>query len=103
MKQRGLAFVFGLMVLSGGCAPDTITAPSAPSASVIRDGEGRRVGAPLFVVDGRVLARGAEAPNILPSDILDVQVLKGESAVLTYGAEGADGVVVITTKHAARS
>ena len=102
MKQRGLAFVFGLMVLSGGCAPDTITAPSAPRASVIRDGEGRRVGAPLFVVDGRVLAR-AETPSIDPSDILNVQVLKGEHAVLTYGAEGADGVVVITTRHGARS
>jgi hypothetical protein len=103
MKQRGLALVFGSMVLSGGCAPDTITAPSAPSASVIRDGEGRRVGAPLFVVDGRVLARGAEAPNINPSDILNVQVFKGERAVLTYGAEGADGVVVITTRQGAGS
>ena len=101
MKKRGLAFAIGMMMVSGGCAPDTLTAPSAPSSSVIRDGEGRRVGTPLFVVDGRVLGRdvAASIDSIDPGDILNVQVLKGERAVLTYGAEGADGVVVITTKR----
>ncbi|HEU4560517.1 MAG TPA: TonB-dependent receptor plug domain-containing protein [Longimicrobium sp.] len=101
MKKSGLALVVGLMAVGGACAPDTLTAPAAPSASVIRDADGRAVAAPLLVLDGRVLASDAEMDSIQPSDILNVQVLKGERAIHVYGAQGANGVVVITTKYAA--
>ncbi len=100
MNKPGLAFAVALMAVAAGCSPDIVT-PAAPSASVLRDGEGRRVGAPLFVLDGRVLANDAETRSLNPGDILNVQVLKGERAISAYGAQGVNGVVVITTRAAA--
>lgn len=52
---------------------------------------------PLYVVDGFIL----ENPNnnaINPKDIESLEVLKDASATAIYGARGANGVIVITTK-----
>src|SRR5690606_3896174 len=51
---------------------------------------------PLYVVDGN--------PNIDPRDLApdqmeNIQVLKSASAAAIYGAQGANGVVLITTKQ----
>lgn len=53
---------------------------------------------PLFVVDGIV---GVEdALNTLnPQDISAIDVLKDASATAIYGARGANGVIIITTKR----
>ncbi len=54
---------------------------------------------PLFVVDG-VLLRSSEDINYLNSDdIASMEVLKDASATAIYGARGANGVVIITTKQ----
>ena len=37
--------------------------------------------------------------DLNPEDIADIQVLKGPAAGAIYGSRGANGVVVITTKH----
>jgi TonB-linked SusC/RagA family outer membrane protein len=50
---------------------------------------------PLYVVDGMYM--GAN-PNLNPEDIASIQVLKDASAAAQYGARGANGVIVITTK-----
>jgi len=50
--------------------------------------------APLYVVDGIF---GAGVPN--PSDIQSIEILKDASATAIYGSRGANGVVLITTKH----
>ena len=55
---------------------------------------------PLFVVDGIV---GADINGFSPEDIESVSVLKDASAGAIYGANGANGVVVITTKRGAVS
>lgn len=52
---------------------------------------------PLFVVDG--VAGGSYNPN----DIETITVLKDVGATAIYGASGANGVIVITTKQAARN
>jgi TonB-linked SusC/RagA family outer membrane protein len=53
---------------------------------------------PLFVVDGIVGV--ANAMNILnPNDIQSMDVLKDASATAIYGARGANGVIIITTKR----
>ncbi|TJY37816.1 SusC/RagA family TonB-linked outer membrane protein [Pontimicrobium aquaticum] len=50
----------------------------------------------LYVVDGvRVYA----VNDINPDDVADISVLKGGSATAIYGPEGANGVIVITTKR----
>lgn len=52
---------------------------------------------PLYVVDGFPI----EDPNnniINPADIASLEVLKDASATAIYGARGANGVVMITTK-----
>jgi TonB-linked SusC/RagA family outer membrane protein len=51
---------------------------------------------PLIVLDG-VIYRGAIS-DINPNDLASVDVLKDASSVAVYGAQGANGVVILTTK-----
>lgn len=50
---------------------------------------------PLFVIDG-VLQD--DANNINPGDIENIEILKDASGTAMYGARGANGVIIITTK-----
>jgi iron complex outermembrane receptor protein len=52
-------------------------------------------GGPLFVIDGIV---GADINAVGPNDIETVDILKDASSAAIYGARGANGVVLITTK-----
>lgn len=63
---------------------------------------------PLFVVDGipittdnLALSGGGTNPlaDINPQDIESIEILKDASAAAIFGARGANGVVLITTKH----
>lgn len=64
---------------------------------------------PLIVVDGVVLAEGGGGVTgvrnplnfINPSDIATMSVLKDAQATAIYGARGANGVIMITTKSGA--
>ena len=51
---------------------------------------------PLYVVDGFPSSEGL---NLNPNDIESMQILKDASATAIYGARGANGVVLITTKR----
>ncbi len=51
---------------------------------------------PLYVVDGVI---GVDANTLNPNDIGSVEVLKDASATAIYGARGANGVIIITTKR----
>src|SRR5204863_5691048 len=51
---------------------------------------------PLVVVDGVI---GADLNQINPNDVETVDVLKDASATAIYGARGANGVVIISTKR----
>ncbi|MDR8394082.1 TonB-dependent receptor [Aliifodinibius sp. S!AR15-10] len=50
---------------------------------------------PLYVVDGNPMA---DPNDISPSQVQSIEVLKSASATAIYGARGANGVVLITTK-----
>ncbi len=52
---------------------------------------------PLYVVDG---FQTKSISDISPNDIEDITVLKDASSTAIYGSEGANGVVLITTKNA---
>lgn len=55
---------------------------------------------PLFVVDGNPVA---DPTDIDPNNIESIQVLKSASAAAIYGARGANGVIIITTKQGSAS
>lgn len=77
---------------------------------------------PLFVVDGIIISGGSQQSSLLSigtdsnesdqqsnglmgintQDIANVEILKDASATAIFGSEGANGVVLITTKGAAR-
>lgn len=51
--------------------------------------------APLYVVDGIIVSTITDIP---PSDIASIDVLKDAASTAIYGANGANGVILITTK-----
>jgi TonB-linked SusC/RagA family outer membrane protein len=89
--------------------------PGAASTIQIRGNSSiRSSNNPLFVVDGVPLDGGSARPNlgttfgstpssnpllfIDPNSIAQIEVLKDASSAAIYGARGANGVIVITTK-----
>lgn len=61
---------------------------------------------PLLVVDGMPLVGrrlGSLLDAISPFDIARIDILKDAGATAAYGARGANGVILITTKRANRS
>ena len=52
---------------------------------------------PLIVIDG---FQGGKISDLSPNDIEDITVLKDASSTAIYGSEGANGVILITTKSA---
>lgn len=60
---------------------------------------------PLYVVDGVMLPQGNQNQQsqaidfINPNDIVSVEVLKDASSTAIYGARGANGVIMVTTKR----
>jgi len=64
---------------------------------------------PLYVIDGVImhaagLANGSTPIDYInPNDIASVEVLKDASATAIYGARGANGVILVTTKRGSSS
>ncbi len=64
---------------------------------------------PLYVIDG-VILNAASLPNgstpidyMNPNDIESIEVLKDASATAIYGARGANGVILVSTKRGSTS
>jgi len=77
-----------------------ISTEGAPGADILvrvrGGGSITQDNSPLYVVDG---VQVENALSVLsPQDILSVDVLKDASSTAIYGARGANGVVIITTK-----
>lgn len=49
---------------------------------------------PLFIIDGME----GSYDELNPNDIASIEVLKDASSTAVYGAAGANGVIIITTK-----
>lgn len=71
--------------------------PGRPAQVIIR-GQNFVSGnvSPLYVVDGMYLTQN---PNLNPDDIESIEVLKDASAAAQYGAQAANGVIVIRTRR----
>lgn len=88
--------------LAGRLAGVQVTsAEGAPGADIriqVRGGSSMtQDNSPLYVVDGVQVENALSV--ISPQDIASVDVLKDASSTAIYGARGANGVVIITTKN----
>ena len=81
--------IAGVQIVSSG-------EPGELSRVVIRGQNFLQSSEPLYVVDGLYLRQN---PNLNPDDVATIQVLKDASAAAQYGAQAANGVIVITTKR----
>lgn len=84
--------VSGLMVTNNSGAPGSEASLLIRGVGTITAGK-----SPLFVVDG--IPGGTYDPN----DVETISVLKDVGSTAIYGAEGANGVIVITTKQGKRN
>ncbi len=71
-------------------------APGSASVIRIRGTSSINGSDPLIVVDGVIVGGGIDYLN--PSDIESIEVLKDAASAAIYGARGANGVIIITTK-----
>ena len=105
----------GVQVVSNSAAPDAGVSVVVRGASSFNSSS-----SPLYVVDGVIIntsgsiSMGSHGGNdsgitedtnglmgISPQDIASMEILKDASATAIYGSQGANGVVLITTKSAA--
>jgi TonB-dependent SusC/RagA subfamily outer membrane receptor len=113
MIKRSLAAVLGMMLVSGGCAGDLLPAPaSTPAASVAASPKSIRVPMDTFVhamvgttnalvvMDGRRIPADYGGVEIDVNEIRGIRMLRDRAAARLYGAAGANGVLIVTTRHA---
>ncbi len=79
--------------LSEGMPGGTMTITIRGNNSLTQDNT------PLYIIDGFPVEDARVAAAINPSDIESTDVLKDASATAIYGARGANGVIIITTKQ----
>ena len=106
---------------AGVSAVSTSGAPGSASSIRVRGQATINSNAePLYVIDGVIVQSGSTSgqglgfgsrldngsassvsplSTINPADIVSMEILKDASATAIYGAQGANGVVLITTKH----
>lgn len=83
--------VAGVSIMGSG-------SPSSPVTVRIRGIGTLNNNDPLYVIDGVPTKSGMQELN--PADIESMQILKDASSASIYGSRAANGVIVITTKHA---
>src|SRR5699024_1639184 len=91
--------VAGVQVIKNSGAPGGGSTVRIRGTNSIRAGNN-----PLYVVDGLPMGGGSSPTQsplamINPQDIVSIEVLKDASATAIYGARGANGVVLITTRQ----
>lgn len=113
-KARDINFLNSLSGRTAGVQIKKSASGPGGSTRVILRGDKSLTGdsQPLFVIDGIPMAnnRGGQPgmwggvdggdgmSQINPDDIESISILKGSNAAALYGSQGANGVVVITTK-----
>ena len=101
-KLKDIPITSAAEALTGKLAGVQITTTEgSPDADVkirVRGGGSiTRDNSPLYIVDGFPVDNISDIP---PTDIQSIDVLKDASSTAIYGARGANGVVIVTTKSA---
>jgi TonB-linked SusC/RagA family outer membrane protein len=87
--------VAGVTISQGSSVPGSQPTTIVRGQNSINAGTG-----PFVVVDGIPLSKtGGSLNDINPNDIESMEILKDASAVAIYGTNGANGVILITTKR----
>ena len=81
---------------SGVTVVSSSGAPGSGSKVRIRGAGSNGNSDPLYIVDGMKVS---SIDNISPSDIANIEVLKDAASSAIYGTQGANGVIIITTKQ----
>ncbi len=81
--------------LAGVSVAPTSGAPGASQKIVIRGVATNGDAQPIYVVDGMVTSN---IDNLEPNDVENITVLKDAASAAIYGANAANGVVLVTTK-----
>lgn len=88
--------IAGVQVSTSGGSPNSASQIVIRAISSVNNAQNNE---PLFVVDGMPVRGGGSAiADINSNDIETMSVLKGAAASALYGQEGANGVIIITTK-----
>ena len=88
--------------LLNGKVPGVYVAPGSgqpgSSGAVVIRGQATLNGttSPLWVIDGVIV--GSDAGQLNPADIESMTILKDAASTAIYGSQGANGVIVVTTK-----
>ncbi|MFV0391869.1 MAG: SusC/RagA family TonB-linked outer membrane protein [Paludibacteraceae bacterium] len=85
-----------LQGLAAGVHVTTSGVPGSSADIIVRGIGSFNSVSPLYVIDGMILESSQREFNM--NDVESIQVLKDASATALYGARGANGVVIITTK-----
>lgn len=92
-----------LSSLNGRVAGMNITTDGAPGSgntnTLIRGTTTINNSSPLYVIDG-IMTRDNVGSILASNDVESIQVLKDASSAAIYGAQAANGVIIITTKRA---
>ena len=80
---------------SGVTVSSSSGAPGSGAKIRIRGAGSSGNSSPLYIVDGM---KTSSIESIAPTDIANIEILKDAASAAIYGTEGANGVVIITTK-----
>ena len=102
LKRNPINIVQGLQGAAAGVLVSKNSGSPDGSATVLIRGVATITASasPLYVVDG--IQVGTNANFVNPADIERMEVLKDASSTAIYGARGANGVILITTKRGDR-
>ncbi|MFQ7114675.1 SusC/RagA family TonB-linked outer membrane protein, partial [Hallella bergensis] len=104
-RLQNLPVSNALQAIQGSAAGVTIQQSStipgdAPSALVRGRNSINADSGPYVVVDGVPISKnGGSLNDISPNDIESIEILKDATATAIYGVNGANGVILVTTKH----
>ncbi|MEP4531659.1 MAG: TonB-dependent receptor [Cyclobacteriaceae bacterium] len=84
------------IVRSSGAAGSGVNIRIRGNRSIAGGEDRDRLNSPLYIIDG---FQGGNVNDLNPNDIASIEVLKDASATSIYGYQGANGVVIITTKR----
>lgn len=108
VKMKDVADIPTGNVLSGlqgrvpGMNITTDGTPGAANTSILVRGKSSfrdDANSPLYIIDG-VMTRDNISSILSANDVESIQVLKDAASASIYGAQAANGVIIITTKHA---